>query len=290
MNGLPGFSVVVPTYNRPVALAGALDALASLDYPRDRFEVIVVDDGGTANLAPLIEQSSARLNLRYLRQSNRGPGAARNTGAAAAIHDHLAFTDDDCRPHVDWLTALAAALMRGPDALVGGLRINAAPANLCCVASQLILDVANAHFTRDPGQGLFFPSDNIAMSRRQFLAIDGFDPSFRWSEDRDLCDRWSARGWPLVHWPDARVDHARTMALRGFCRQHFEYGQGAWRFHQARRTRGTGSLSVDGRFYLACFRQPWTTGPTWRAVRLTGLLGIAQVANAAGYLSRKLRP
>ncbi len=42
---LPSFSIVIATHNRPRQLAECLAALASLDYPRDRFEVIVVDDG-----------------------------------------------------------------------------------------------------------------------------------------------------------------------------------------------------------------------------------------------------
>jgi len=289
MNGLPTFSIVVPTYNRSDALTGALAALASLDYPRDRFEVIIVDDGGTQDLEPVIEEFRARMGLSYLRQSNRGPGAARNTGAAAALHEYLAFTDDDCRPNPDWLKAFAAALARGPETLVGGLRINASPECLCCVASQMILDVANAHFNRDPGNAVFFPSDNIAMSRRQFLELGGFDPSFRFAEDRVRCDRWAARGWRLVHWPEAQVDHAKTMGLWGFCRQHFGYGQGAWRFHRARKIRRTGAFTVDGRFYLRCFNRPWTTEPVGRALRLTGLLGIWQAANAAGYLYEKVR-
>lgn len=288
MNGLPSFSVIVPTWNRPKALADVLGALALLDYPRDRVEVIVVDDGGTEDLLPLIERFSAQMALRCLRQANGGPGAARNTGATAARHDYLAFTDDDCRPHPGWLRACATALAGHPGALVGGLRVNAWPDNLCCVASQLILDVAHAHFNREPGRASFFPSDNMAMSRQHFLALGGFDPSFRCAEDRDLCDRWAARGWPLVHAPEARVDHARTMGVWGFLRQHFGYGRGAWRFQQARVRRGAGAVAVDGRFYLGCFGRPWTTEPAWRALRLTGLLGLWQVSNAAGYFYERV--
>src|SRR5690348_17430989 len=46
----PFFSVIIPTHNRPKQLAACLRAIAEVDYPRDRFEVIVVDDGGSASL------------------------------------------------------------------------------------------------------------------------------------------------------------------------------------------------------------------------------------------------
>ena len=61
------FSVVIPTRNRPVRLAQCLDALCKLEYPREQFEVIVVDDGGTVELEPLVVKATG-LDVRLLRQ------------------------------------------------------------------------------------------------------------------------------------------------------------------------------------------------------------------------------
>src|SRR5690242_16282570 len=96
------FSVVVPTYNRPQPLSRCLDALARLYYPREQFEVIVVDDGSTESLAALVKNFQERLDIRYLREEHAGPGMARNVGAAHARGEYLAFTDDDCAPCPDW--------------------------------------------------------------------------------------------------------------------------------------------------------------------------------------------
>ena len=85
------------------------------------------------------------------------------------------------------------------------------PDNLYAVASHTILDVVNAHYNHDHQRCTFFPSNNMAMRRRNFLEIGGFDPGFRCSEDRDLCDRWSARGLNLIFAPDAVVEHTRAM-------------------------------------------------------------------------------
>ena len=192
------FSVVIPTFNRPRPLAKCLAALSTQTHPRQQFEIIVVDDGGDADLAPVVDRVRNRLEIRLLRQANAGPAAARNTGAAAARNTYLAFTDDDCAPHPDWLEQLGAVLARAPHALVGGLCINALRRNAYASASQMILDVVHAHFNRDHEHATFFPSDNLAASRESFLEIGGFDRRFRWSEDRDLCDRWCARGWPMI--------------------------------------------------------------------------------------------
>src|SRR5215813_1646861 len=102
---LPRFSIVVPTYRRPAILAGCLDAVARLDYPCDRFEAIVVDDGGGAVELP---RAYADVDMVLLTQAHAGPAAARNTGAARARGDFLAFTDDDCRPDPGWLSPFTA--------------------------------------------------------------------------------------------------------------------------------------------------------------------------------------
>ncbi len=278
--------MIVPTFNRARALHTCLSALARVSYPREQFEVILIDDGSHSILdVPTVASAfEVQLDIKLIRQSNVGPAAARNAGTSAARHEFLAFTDDDCAPRADWLENLAKVLNRCPDALVGGQRINALPHNPYAVASQTIIDVVFAHFNRDAERATFFPSDNLAMRRQRLVEIGGFNSSFRWSEDRDLCDRWSARGWPLIRVDGAIVEHAHTMGLGGFVGQHFGYGRGAWRFHQTRARRGRGQFEVEGSFYLECFREPFRVYPKHRAIPLAVLLGIWQLANAAGFL------
>jgi glycosyltransferase involved in cell wall biosynthesis len=277
------FSIIVPTYNRPGALASCLDALAGLDYPHECFEAIVVDDGSTCDLSNVFEQYHLLMRMNWVKTANSGPAAARNAGASAAAHDFLAFTDDDCTPQPDWLQQLAVPLKTDGNVLVGGRCRNAKPDSLCATASQTILDVVNSVFNHDHEHAVFFPSDNMAVSRIRFLEIGGFNTSFRWSEDRDLCDRWSAQGRRLVFSPHAIVDHAREMGLWGFVKQHFGYGRGAWRFHQARRRRNGSTFNFSGRFYARCFLNGWVYQPLLRAVPLTALLCLWQLANAAGF-------
>ncbi|HEY7089526.1 MAG TPA: glycosyltransferase [Tepidisphaeraceae bacterium] len=281
--GLVRFSVIVPTYNRPAQLSKCLQALATMDYPHQCFEVIVVDDGGNGDVNGVVDRLRAQLDVHLIRQRNAGPAAARNAGVVAAHYDFLAFTDDDCTPHADWLRQLSPPLIADAGAMVGGRCINALEDNLPAVASQTILDVVNQFFNPDPQDCTFFPSDNIAMSRERFTRLGGFDASFRWSEDRDFCDRWSAQGWKIVHAPLAKVDHAHVMGLWGFFKQHFGYGRGAWRFHQARAQRRTGKLRVEGSFYLACLRQPFHTQSIGRAIKLAMIMCVWQIANSAGF-------
>ena len=132
----PIFSIIIPTYNRPERLANCLAAIAQLDYPRDRFEVIVVDDGSDASLEPVVTPLQEQIDITLLRQKNAGPAAARNRGAAQARGQFLAFTDDDCQPTTNWLTQFAENFATAPQSLLGGKTINALVNNPYSTASQ----------------------------------------------------------------------------------------------------------------------------------------------------------
>ena len=80
----PFMSIVIPTYNRPDQLAICLCACSRLDYPRDRFEVIVIDDGGVTPLDDVVNRFHGLLSLKLLRQENAGPATARNRRAVEA--------------------------------------------------------------------------------------------------------------------------------------------------------------------------------------------------------------
>ena len=202
----PFFSIIIPTYGRPSQLADCLTSLLALDYPRDRFEVLVVDDGGATPLDPVIAQFQTALDVSLLRQPNAGPSLARNMGAAHARGEFIAFTDDDCLVEPGWLRGLSHILVEAPECMVGGLTVNAAP-GICATTSQLIVDLVYRHYNSDPEHARFIASNNMTMALREFRDVGGFDPTFRHAEDRELCDRWRHNGKRIVYATAARVRH-----------------------------------------------------------------------------------
>jgi glycosyltransferase involved in cell wall biosynthesis len=287
----PSFSIIVPTYGRPIQLADCLTSLSALDYPRDRFEVLVVDDGGTEPLDSVIAPFETALDVSLLRQPNAGPGPARNMGAAHARNEFLAFTDDDCLVEPGWLRELAHILVEAPECMAGGLTVNAAP-GICATTSQLIVDVVYRHYNSDPEHARFIASNNMAMALREFRDAGGFDPSFRHAEDRDLCDRWRHDGKRIVYSMAARVRHARPMNALAFWRQHFGYGRGAERFNRLRAARGSGTMIVESRFHADIRNWLWyplTQVPLRHVPSVAALLGTWQVANLAGFMYEKVR-
>lgn len=283
----PLFSVIVPTYARPRQLALCLEALAGLDFSHDQFEVVVVDDGSPTPPREVTASFADRLSITLLTQPNAGPGAARNTGAAHARGQFLAFTDDDCTPEKGWLSRLEAAFREAPDCLLGGRTVNRLTGNAYAAASQVIVDAAYAFYNDDSASARFFASNNMAVPADRFRQSGGFDVAFRIaSEDRELCDRWRHTGGRLVYVPDAVVFHAHPLTFLGFCRQHFSYGRGARRYHRLRARRRSGRLSADMGFHARLPRlvRPSLSRLPWRqAAVVVGLLGVWQVANALGF-------
>ena len=284
-------SIVVTTFERPHQLPRLLEALAAQHYPRDRFEVIVVNDGGPTPLDPVLALFTTRLNLRLLRQAHAGPAVGRNTGLAEARGRYVAFTDDDCAPDPRWLSELKRTLDAWPQAMAGGRVENGEKRRLCSEASQLITEIVYHFYNADPRDARFFTSNNMAAPANLLRALGGFDPRFHTAEDRDLCERWRQAGLRMVFTSDAVVRHHRVLNLQGFCGQHFAYGRGAALFHRLRSARGSSRFREHTAFHLACLSWPglaWSKAPGLRAAPMAALLVLWQAANAAGFLAGRL--
>ena len=227
------------------------------------------------------------MRIELLCQPNRGPGAARNLAAQRAVGKLLAFTDDDCRPHPLWLSSAVRMMRDAEPVCLGGRTLNGCPGNRFSEASQAIQDVMHNHFNSDPDNCWFFPSDNLFVTRSSFLAMGGFNESFRISEDREFCDRWIESGRPLQYCPDAVVSHHHELNFAGMFAQHSAYGKGAHQYYCQRKARAGIGLAVHPGFYrklvLHAFRyQPFSL------LRVLGVIS-TQIANVAGYASSILR-
>src|ERR1700693_4669014 len=104
-------SFIIPTYNRKDLLAKALEGYLAQSSPEFVHELLVVDDGSTDDTESMVREFSGRspIMIRYLRQANKGPAAARNLGIREARSSIVLFTDSDIVPerelvsqHMEW--------------------------------------------------------------------------------------------------------------------------------------------------------------------------------------------
>jgi glycosyltransferase involved in cell wall biosynthesis len=199
-------SVVVPTYRRPELLRRCLCALLAQNYPTTAYEVIIVDDAACDETRQMVEcyaelVSECGNTLRYIAVTgNHGPAVARNIGWRAAHSEIIAFTDDDCIPTPDWLTAGIKAFHQTGKEIAGVSGRIIVP--LPCVPTDYERNAAHLEASE-------FVTANCFYRRSCLEAVGGFDERFTaaWREDSDLFFALLQRDATLVHEPDAIVVH-----------------------------------------------------------------------------------
>lgn len=224
-------SVVAATYRRPHLLEQLLESLAAQTFPREDFEVVIVDDGSGDETIGTLERWRDRedLPLRFTSQENSGPAAARNRGYRMAKAPLIAFTDDDCIAEPEWLAGLVAYMDAHPDvAGVGGL-IKRREERLL---SRFVDHVARmGHKVRD-GVVFVLITANACYRRDALEAVGGFDERIPWpeGEDADLSRKVLEDGGSLGVEASAVVAHRHRDSVGGI----FKDGKLAGIDHQYR--------------------------------------------------------
>jgi glycosyltransferase involved in cell wall biosynthesis len=188
----PLVSIIIPYYNQPAFLAGAVLSAKQQTYPNA--EIIVVDDGSAIPADSLLQQVS---DILILRTGNRGVAAARNLGFQRSSGDFLIFLDSDDRLLPGTIEAHLQALREHPDAGLsfGPVKIidqngnEIRPAHICRPRKDYFLMLLEGNPVGSPGAAM--------MRREAFIAAGHFDESFWMAEDYDLYLR-IARQVPLV--------------------------------------------------------------------------------------------
>jgi len=101
----PGVSIIILTYNAGRYIEALLDSLSDQSYPRDRMEIIVVDNASIDDTLSLVENRYSHVKLVPL-DNNVGFAAGNNHGLEFAQYDFLAFLNQDTICHQDWLKEL----------------------------------------------------------------------------------------------------------------------------------------------------------------------------------------
>ncbi|MBV9094739.1 MAG: mycofactocin biosynthesis glycosyltransferase MftF, partial [Streptosporangiaceae bacterium] len=215
-------TVVVPVRDRVTELARCLAGLTGQPA------VIVVDDGSADPDA--VARAAAVAGARVLRRPvNGGPGAARNTGLAAADTPLVAFVDSDCVPAPGWLERLVPHFA---DPAVGA----AAPRIVAgCAGRAWLARYEGASSTLDMGArpSIVRPGSRVtyvpgaALVVRKAAAGAGFAEDMRVGEDVDFVWRLASSGWRVRYEPAATMRHQHRVRLRTWFARRKDYGTSA---------------------------------------------------------------
>jgi len=205
MKSDPLVSVVIPAYNSAAVLGDAIDSVMTQSY--SPIEIIVVDDGSSDATAKVVWNYS---EVRYLRQSNRGPSAARNHGIAEARGEYIAFLDADDV----WLPRKLAEQMSVLEYHSGAGLVFADMQFFSAAAAAQVSMFETHGFTAEffgqdnrvidaPSKLVrtnFIPTSTVLAPKSALVKAGGFDEQFTKSEDWDLWLRIALR-WPIVYSP-----------------------------------------------------------------------------------------
>jgi len=213
----PLVTVVVPVFGAAGGLGRCLAALGAQTWPRDRFEVIVVDNGASPRAA---ESMAALPGARMVREERPSSYAARNRGVAEARGEVIAFTDDDCVPAPDWLERGVAALDREPRTGMVVGRVDLFYADPARPTAVELYESVSAFRQREyVERWRFGATANVLTPRSVLREVGGFDEDLRSLGDVEWGRRVHAAGFLQVYADDVRVGHPARHTLADFRRR-----------------------------------------------------------------------
>lgn len=194
----PSVSIIIPAHNNEKTIGQTLESLKTLEYPRAKIEIIVVDDASTDRTGKVALQHGCRV---IKREKKGGCAPAKNTGVAQARNEIVAFIDADVFVTKDWLRELVAPFKDSSVGGVGGRIKNEFRKNN---ALEKFIEYDNYYRTRKV-EAKSVPGSNSAYRREIFDIVGKMDPYI--GEDPDFCYRVSSRGYKLVYIQKAVVYH-----------------------------------------------------------------------------------
>jgi len=216
VNDRPPVSVLVLNFNGKAHLERCFDSIEGLEYPRDRLEVLFLDNGSSDGSIEFMRARYPGVTILAFGR-NLGYAAAMNAGAREAKHDLLVFLNNDTRTRADFLDRLVRPVVEGRAAAAaakivswdgGEVHFAGGGTNFHGIAFQVGMGEPDREAFRREGDTLFACGAAMAIRRDRFLDSGGFDEDFfAYYEDVDLGWRLWVLGERVAYVPDAVAFH-----------------------------------------------------------------------------------
>jgi cellulose synthase/poly-beta-1,6-N-acetylglucosamine synthase-like glycosyltransferase len=305
-------SIVIPTRNRPIALARSITCLDSQSQVSATFEVIVVDDHSDQQVYDTYRATVAAVrnfhcSLLRLPRSRRGTVFARSLGVDSASGDIIGFLDDDSFVADNWVRTVLSYFQNDGDVQAITGRIEAYERDsLLAIFRQIMYDkrqetVMTAESTKSMSQTFsiavtddqhlvdYLSGGNSAVRRGAIDSAGGFDSDFRLMHDRELAIRLMRSGKRCVYAPDVVVKHMHAKSLAYAMARAFQSG----RMNRRLRLKHAPIFNegvIDPRRPLANLRYAWHSGriPESKILPVAACVILLEYLHQAGYLAEWL--
>lgn len=204
----PKVSVLIPSRNEESNIQSCLEAISKLDYPQDKLQLILGNDGSTDQTEIIIKSwiDKMRFDVKFLNIEKtisglNGKASALSQMAKYARGEVLLFTDADCRPHTNWIKSMVAAQMTSGAALVTGItRVEGKHWFAKMQEIDWWLTLGMVKSMSDIGLNLTSMGNNMLITKEAYDAVGGFEGiPFSLTEDFEMARQINKRGFEHVH-------------------------------------------------------------------------------------------
>lgn len=222
---MKNISVIVPVLNAERYIDACIESLINQNYPRNNFEIIIVDNGSSDDTAKMIKKYNG--NIKLFNESKRGAYAARNTGIKHSHGEIIAFTDIDCIADENWLRELSKGFeTKNIGCVVGSVK--SFPGKSIVEIYSKNKDILSQKTTIDSKFLPYGVTANASFRRDVFTKIGSFDEEFISGGDADISWRMQLNtDYKLIYIPESIVQHRHRTTLKNLFVQHFKYGVGS---------------------------------------------------------------
>jgi glycosyltransferase involved in cell wall biosynthesis len=220
---VPILSVIIPFLNEQAQLPACLRALDAQTFPRELFEVILVDNGSTD---ASVDVARSFAGGTVLHESRRDPYLARNLGISVARGQHMVFLDADCVADSRWLEELFKVIDGLNAQITLGYLAYPADASAFVRRHEEYYDAKLCYiFERRLRRFYFGHAGNMAVRRDVFQAVGSFPP-MPVVGDTEIIHRVLKQQPQAViaYAPAARVVHAEVTRFRAWLTKVYECG------------------------------------------------------------------
>ena len=207
-------SIIIPMYNSEDYIEACIESIFSINYPQDKFEVIIVDNGSTDQSLEIVK----RYPVKVISCPEGNISKVRNVGATIAKGNIFAFVDSDCAVGNGWLSAAVEILSRpGVVATGSGYKL---PQNATWIEKAWLYESKI-----EERLVKLIPCGNFIVNAVAFNEIGGFNESLITCEDADICERLINKGYQIVNSTRVESVHLRNpKTLPAFFRKEIWYG------------------------------------------------------------------
>lgn len=224
----PVISVVVPFYNAEKTLEICLEAIEKQSLNPE--QIVLVDNKSEDNSLSIVGKfiSDKKGKYKCYSKGKRGPSSARNKGIKESKGDVIAFVDADCIPDKKWIEQLSKEF-EDPN-------VNVVAGKIKGIISSSLFDRFHSLFTlKSPEKTAVtkeftlvrggFPAANLALRKKVFEAIGGFDEKLIVGEDYDLCARIYKARFAINYVDRAIVHHMHRSSIKSTWSQSIGFGK-----------------------------------------------------------------